>query len=195
MPEVIADKINGLIVAACVRHNQFRGIGNTPQTQHRKFKHQQRPAKPQLITADHAPLNCTLRSSSYPRLALSLPTCCNADAIKMSQERRERVRKIPVDDSGCRSLKSGGLHGPVPLLLQKPNAGPCPWTYNLGGRDVRNVHQHRLRPVHVEDLAAGAPAESMVWLARPIVRRLQALAGFPQRVFPFGPIPRSSRHA
>jgi hypothetical protein len=66
---------------------------------------------------------------------------------------------MPVSFSGRRSLKSGGLHGPVPPV---PNAGPCPlagWLtlngspYRFGRRDVG--HMYHVQPrgaVHVEHL-------------------------------------------
>ena len=51
-----------------------------------------------------------------------------------------------------------------PVFPQRPTRGRAPlagWlalnvsTYSFGRRDVRNVHQHFIRPVHVEHLAAG----------------------------------------
>jgi hypothetical protein len=57
------------------------------------------------------------------------------------------------------------------------------------GCDVRDVHQYLVRPVHVEQLAAGTLPEAVARLARAMVRRLKLLARIPQGIFSLGPIP------
>src|SRR6266852_1745306 len=96
--EIIDDKINGLSVAACGRHDRRGPISAHENSQRYNVGNQKRPAETAVDYRRSPTLNCILRSSSHPRVALSLPTCCgNAGGVKMSQE---LARKIPVDRPG-----------------------------------------------------------------------------------------------
>jgi hypothetical protein len=97
-----------------------------------KSKHGRDPLKPQLITADHPRRSqiarCGRRVARASR-SRCRPCCGNAGAVKNVAGTRERVRKIPVDCSGRRSLESGGLHGPV-QMPPKPTRGRAHWLGN-----------------------------------------------------------------
>ena len=76
-----------------------------------KSKHEGNPLKPQLITAE-LPMslgNCTLRSSSHSRVALSLPTCLgNSALLKCRRNEREKSRlndrSFDLQPTACTAL-------------------------------------------------------------------------------------------
>jgi hypothetical protein len=108
---------------------------------------------------------------------------------------QERPRKIPINNRVVDLLPTACTA--LAALSRVPGRGSCPlsgWLiltvsmYAFARRDVRHVHHHLIRAMHVEHLAAGTLHEAVARLARSIAGRFKPLASIPQRIFSGGPI-------